>query len=159
MLDKWWKGLIIFILGMLTFAIGSYLVNTFHLFQRPAEGQTIEDWEQICLWQDGDGVQLLVSPKGCFSTSCTEIMQQVGTATVDIQDKAINIQTHFVLNEISGFPLPCADNCSGGGNIIFTLNNLIPDQYKIFYGAEVVGEVDIFSGRQTPRQCFENGMD
>ena len=59
-----------------------------------------------------------------------------------------------MLVKTSRFPLPCADNCLGG-NVQFKLNNLIPNDYEVLFGDEKVGEVNIFSGRPTPKQCFE----
>ena len=150
------KTIIVFVLGMLTFALGAFIVNTFFLPTRPEEGGIIEDWEQICLWQDMDGIYLSVSPKGCYSTTCTQIKQQVGTATLDLQNQEIHLNARFVLLETSRFPLPCAQNCLGGGSVQFKLDQLIPNDYTLWFLDQKVGEVNIFSGRTTPRQCFKN---
>ena len=40
--------ILVFILGMVTFAIGSWFSSTFIFFQRPVKDGMIEDWDQIC---------------------------------------------------------------------------------------------------------------
>lgn len=150
------KNILLFILGMMTFAIGSYIVTTFFTMERPLRDGMIEDWEQICIWSDVDGQHVAVSPKGCYSTSCTRPKLQTGTAIVDIQNQKIQIETRFVLVKASRFPLPCTDNCNGGGTVQFRLDPLVPNDYAVWYGEEKVGDLMIFSGKPTPRQCFEN---
>jgi hypothetical protein len=148
------KKIFIFILGMLTFAVGFWILSTFIFVERPDKDGIIEDWDQICLWQDLDGIYIAISPKGCFSTTCTNPKLQASTAIVDLQNQKIQLDAHFVLIKTSRFPLPCAENCQGG-NVQFKLNNLIPNDYEVLFGNEKVGEVNIFSGRPTPKQCFE----
>jgi hypothetical protein len=97
-----------------------------------------------------------VSPKGCFSTTCTRPTLQAGTAIFDRQERLIRLETRFVLVETSRFPLPCIENCAGGGTVQFKLGNLIPNDYEVWFREKKVGELKIFSGRPTPRQCFEN---
>ena len=147
--------IIFFILGMLTFAIGSWFLSTFIFVERPVKEGIIEDWDQICLWQDTDGIYIVISPKGCYSSTCTRTQLQTSTAIVDLQNQEIQLDARFVLTNTSRFPLPCADNCLGG-NTQFKLDNLIPNDYEVTFRSEKVGEVKIFSGRTTPRQCFEN---
>lgn len=150
------KDIFIFVLGMLTFALAAFIANTFFLAARPEKDGIIEDWGQICFWPDVDGLYVSVSPKGCYSTSCTRPKLQTGTAIVDVQSRRIQLEARSVLVETSRFPLPCVDNCSGGGNVQFKLDPLIPNDYEVWFGDLKVGVVNIFSGRTTPRQCFEN---
>ncbi len=49
------KNILVFVLGMLTFAIGAWLGSTFLLPERPIKDGMIEDWDQICFWPDADG--------------------------------------------------------------------------------------------------------
>lgn len=153
------KTAIVFILGMLTFAVGAFMTKSFILVERPEKSGIIEDWEQICLWQDVDGIYLTVSPRGCYSTTCTRIKQQTGTATIDIQNQDIRLETRFVLLETSRFPLPCTENCSGGGTVLFKSDQLIPNDYTVWFVDQKVGDIKIYSGRPTPRQCFENAPE
>lgn len=152
------KFAIIFILGMLTFAVGSFLLSTFIIVDRPTKDGIIEDWEQICFWPDVDGLYASISPKGCYSTSCTSPKLQAGTAIVDVQNQKIQLEARFILVTTSRFPLPCIDNCLGGGVVQFKLEPLLPNDYEVWFGNEKVGELMIFSGRPTPRQCFENSL-
>ena len=156
MLLKRGRSIFVFILGMLTFAVGYFLVSTFIIVERPTKNGIIEDWGQICFWPDTDGLYASVSPKGCYSTSCTRPKLQTGTAVVDVQNSKIQLETRFVLIKASRFPLPCIDNCQGGGIIQFKLDPLIPNDYEVWFGEEQVGDLMIFSGRPTPRQCFDN---
>ena len=116
----------------------------------------IEEWERICFWPDTDGITAAVSPKGCYSTSCTRPKLQTGTAIVDKQAYKIHIKTRFVLVDTSRFPLPCSENCAGGGTVQLKLGDLIPNDYEVWFRDKKVGEIMIFSGKPTPRQCLEN---
>jgi len=143
-----------FILGMLTFAIGAWVVSTFFPIERPARSGIIEDWDQICLRQEQDGIYVAISPKGCYSTSCTSPRLQTSTAIVDLQNQKIQLDARFVLAKTSRFPLPCIENCLGG-NLQFKIDGLVPNDYLVWFRDDQVGEVKIFSGRPTPEQCFE----
>jgi hypothetical protein len=153
------KHILIFTFGMVTFALGSFIVSTFVFVKRPTPTGMIEDWERICFWPDVDGIYAAVSPKGCYSTTCTIPKLQAGTAIVDTQAYRIELETRFVLEETSRFPLPCIENCAGGGHVTFVLGHLIPNDYDVWFRGEKVGELMIYSGRPTPRQCFENTAD
>lgn len=144
----------IFILGMLTFAVGSWLLSTFIFVERPVKNGVIEDWDQICFRQDQDGIYVTISPKGCYSTSCTSPKLQASTAVIDLQNQKIQLDARFVLVKTSRFPLPCAENCLGG-DVQFKLDQLIPNDYEVWFRQDKVGEVKIFSGRPTPLQCFK----
>ena len=148
------RTILVFILGMLTFAVGYFIATTFIFVERPTQDGIIEDWDQICFWQDVDGLYLAISPKGCYSTSCTRSKLQTGSAVVDLQHQEIQIDAHFVLLRTSRFPLPCIDNCFGGA-FQFKLQNLIPNEYEVWFKDEKAGDLMIFSGRPTPRQCFK----
>ena len=150
------KNVLVFVLGMLTFAVGSFIVTTFFIVERPTKDGIIEDWGQICILPGERGIVAAVSPKGCYSTSCTRPKLQAGTATVDVRQRKIQLETRFVLVEASRFPLPCIDNCAGGGSVQFKLGDLIPNDYEVWFRDEKVGEFMVFSDRPTPRQCFEN---
>jgi hypothetical protein len=146
----------VFILGMVTFAVGWFIVDTFVFVERPSMDGIIEDWERICFWPEEDGIHAAVSPKGCYSTTCTAPKLRTGTAVVDIWDYTIQFETRFVLVEESRYPLPCIENCAGGGTVRFHLGALVPNVYDVGFRGEKVGELHINSGIPTPRQCLEN---
>jgi hypothetical protein len=152
------KNIFVFILGMITFALGSFIVTTFWKPEKPVQDGIIEDWGQICFWPDVDGLYASISPKGCYSTTCTSPKLQSGTAIVDVQNRKIQLEAHFVLVKTSRFPLPCTDNCNGGGTVQFKLEPLLPENYEVWFKNEQVGKLMIFSGRPTPRQCYENTL-
>ena len=148
------KNILVFILGMLTFAIGSWFLSTFIFVERPVKDSIIEDWDQICFWQDRDGIYATISPQGCYSFSCTRTQLQTSSAVIDLQNQKIQIDGRFVLAKTSRFPLPCSENCLGG-NVQFKIDGLIPNDYEVWFKDEKVGDLKIFSGRPTPKQCFE----
>ena len=149
------KNILVFILGMLTFAVGSLIVNTFLIVERPFRDGIVEDWDRICFWPDVDGLYLAISPRGCYSTTCTSAKLQTSTAVVDLQNQKIQLEARFVLAKTSRFPLPCIENCSGG-TVQFKLDQLIPNDYEVWFRDKRVGDLKIFSGRPAPPQCFEN---
>jgi hypothetical protein len=153
------KNISLFVLGMLTFAVGSFIVSTFILVERPQQGGIIQDWGQICFTPAEGGISSTVTPKGCFSTTCTKPVLQAGTAVVDSREYKIMLDTNFVIAETSRFPLPCTENCAGGGSLNFDLGPLIPNDYQVWFRDQEVGQLLVFSGRPTPRQCFENPGD
>lgn len=91
------KIISVFILGMLTFAVGYFVVTTFILVERPSPEGIIEDWERICFWPDECGIFTAMSPKGCYSSTCKRPILQAGTAIVDKQAYKIQLETRFVL--------------------------------------------------------------
>lgn len=151
-----WRSILIFILGMLTFAVGWFIVSTFIIVERPSPEGIVEDWGQICFWPHEGDMYATISPKGCYSPTCTRPTLQEGTAILDKQDYSIEMETRFVIAETSRFPLPCVENCAGGGSVNFNLGALIPNAYEVRFRGEKVGEMNVYSGRPTPRQCFEN---
>ena len=150
------KNILVFALGMLTFALAAFIVNIFWFPARPEKDGIVEDWEQICIWQDVDGIYLTVSPRGCYSTTCTQIKQQTGTAVLNPQKREIHLVAQSVLLDSSSFPFPCAKNCFGGGWVQFKFEHIISGNYILWFLEQKVGKVTIFSDRTTPHQCFEN---
>ncbi len=152
-----WILIIVFFLGMLTFAVGFFLVSVFGVSRRPTPAGIVEDFGSICFWYDDQGsMQASVSPKGCFSTTCTRQVSQAGSTVINQDQFQIYIKSRFVLAETSRFPLPCTENCSGGGTVYFDLGSLQVGQYEVWYEEEIAGELNVYSGLPTPRQCIDN---
>jgi hypothetical protein len=149
------KIISIFVFGMLTFAVGFFFVRTFVFVRHPEPVDMIEDWKEICFWPDKKGIEVAISPKGCYSTTCTRPQYQAGTAIVDVQRQRIRLETRFVLVKTSRFPLPCIENCAGGGTVQLLLGPLMPNIYEVWFRDEKVGQLNIYSGRVTPRQCIK----
>ena len=156
MKSKGWKSILVFFLGMLTFAVGWFIVSTFIFVERPSPEGIVEDWGQICFWAHEGDMYATVSPQGCYSPTCTRPTLEVGTAVVHRGDYRIELETRFVIVETSRFLLPCVEDCAGGGQVNFNLGALIPNVYQVWFRDEKVGEMNVYSGRPTPRQCFEN---
>lgn len=157
MKQVWWKYLLVFFLGMFVLILGYILTTIFGGFRRPTQSGIIEDYQAICFWYDDVGsMQASVSPSGCYSTTCTRQVSKEGSVVVDQDNFRISIDTQFVLADTSRFPLPCTDNCSGGGTVNFDIGALQVGQYEVWYADEKAGELRIYSGFPTPRQCFES---
>jgi hypothetical protein len=151
------KNIICFVIGMLTFGVAVILYSIFIGVKTPEPGVTVENQGEICFWVDENGDMIAsVSPEGCFSTTCTRQVQKVGKAVIDDRDFGLRFETRFVLAEASRFPLPCTDNCSGGGRIDFDLGLLEVGDYLVWHGEEKIGTLMVFSGLPTPKQCFPN---
>ena len=151
------KNIGIFVLGMLVFGIGMLLYSVFVGLKRPEPGLSVVNRGEICFRIDEQGDMLAsVVPDGCYSTTCTRQVQQVGKVMLDRRGFEIKFETRFVLAETSRFPFPCIENCAGGGRIDFNLGMLDVGDYSLWHGEEEVGELMIFSGRPTPPQCFSN---
>ena len=151
------KYILVFFLGMFILILGYSLITIFGGFRRPTPSGIIEDYQEICFWYDDLGsMQASVSPQGCYSTTCTRQVSREGSALVDQDEFRISIDARFVLAEASRFPLPCTDNCSGGGTVNFNLGQLRVGQYQIWFDDGFVGEINVYSGLPTPRQCIDN---
>lgn len=149
------KTVIVFVLGMLTFAVGAVLYTVFLNPRRPEPPITVENRGEICFWIDDEGDMIAsVSPEGCFSPGCTHQAQKVGRVIVDKWNFKLSFETTFVLTETSRFPFPCIDDCSGGGTINFNLGMLDVGDYSVWLGNENIGKLMVFSGLPTPRQCL-----
>jgi hypothetical protein len=149
------KNIICFVVGMLTFGVVAILYSIFIGVKTPEPGIIVENRGEICFRVDENGNMIAsVSPEGCFSTTCTRQVQQVGKVVIDDRDFELRFETRFVLAEASRFPLPCIDNCSGGGRIDFNLGMLEVGDYFVWHGEERVGKLMVFSGLPTPQQCF-----
>ena len=149
------KHVIVFMLGMLTFAIFMLVYSLFGKARRPEPLLVVENHGEICFQVDDHGDMIAsVSPEGCFSTSCTRQVQTTGKVMVDRRDFEIRFETRFMLAETSRFPFPCIENCMGGGTIDFNLGVLEVGDHLLWLGDVSLGKLKVFSGLPTPRQCF-----
>ena len=145
----------IFSLGMLVCAAGMLIYSLFVKVRRPEPVVSIENRGEICFQVDDHGDMIAsVAPEGCFSTTCTRQIQRVGKAVVDSRGFEIRFETRFLLAETSSFPLPCVENCMGGGTIEFNLGMLEVGDHDVWHGNEYLGKLKVFSGLPTPPQCF-----
>ena len=149
------KTILVFILGMLIFAVGAVLYTVFLNPRRPEPPIIVENLGEICFWVDDVGDMIAsVSPEGCFSPGCTQQVQKVGRVVVDRWNFELHFETRFVLAETSRFPFPCIDECVGGGTINLHLGMLDVGDYSVRLGDENIGKLMVFSGLPTPRQCL-----
>jgi hypothetical protein len=62
-------------------------------------------------------------------------------------------EASWILDETSGFPFGCTEDCMGGGTLDFYLDEIKVGEWRVFFGDEEVGSVIIPSGRFIERQC------
>lgn len=133
------KGITGFVLGMLTFGVIVVLYSIISGMKGPDPGIIVENQGEICFRVEEDGDMIAsVSPGGCFSTTCTRQVQQVGKVMIDHHDFELKFETRFVLAETSRFPLPCIHNCSGGGMIDFNLGLMEVGDYEQLPGKPAI---------------------
>ena len=58
------KTIFVFVLGMVTFAVGYFIVKPFVIVERPTINGLIQDWERICFWLDDGAFTLMFLQKG-----------------------------------------------------------------------------------------------
>ena len=152
-----WRSVWIFLLGMLTFAVGYFVFNVTVGLRRPTQAGIVEDYGSICFWYGERGnMQVSITPQGCYSTTCTRQVSQTGRAVIEQDQFQIHLESSFVLAENSRFLLPCIENCSGGGTVNLDLGELRVGKYEVWFRNELAGDLNVFSGLPTPRQCLEN---
>lgn len=122
----------------------------------PKEAITVENAGQICLEMAHLEVKGHFTPQGCFSSSCTQPLEQYIDVRVLLQEKKICFMTHFVLFDPNG-PEPhlCTDDCNGAGSFYFDIGNVDSGTYSIWLGESNLGTVIIpFDSVQTQDTCF-----
>jgi hypothetical protein len=85
-------------------------------------------------------------PEGCYSSSCTRILEQTAHATWNEQAREIHIESRFVLLDTTvRFPEPrtCNADCGGGGEVSLVLEGLKGNSYRVVLGATTLGVLQL----------------
>lgn len=85
-------------------------------------------------------LQGIIQPQGCYSSSCTDQIQQVGAVTISDQNK-IQIQSRFVIARNGG--LICTADCGGGGYVEFDIDQIEQGIYSVWLGEMKLGDIEI----------------
>lgn len=83
-------------------------------------------------------------PSGCYSSSCTQIIEQGVTPLVNEEEATLRIDSRFVLLDTHVFspePKVCTADCEGGGVALVVFEHLLGTQYRVMLGAESVGDL------------------
>lgn len=82
----------------------------------------------------GQPVTFQVIPRGCFSSSCTKVVE-AGCKVVSQQGTGLRLETHACLEPV-GSDLPCTPDCSGGGFVTCpSLGPLAAGTYTVAAGS------------------------
>jgi len=134
-----------------------------------SEKITIEDKGIICFQkiQPSDNkitVYISTHPDdGCFSSSCTEVVERKGDMQVNEQDLSIHFYSRFVVRPIGYDELTpetpgevpvCTTDCGGAGFIWFEIEALPEGVYSIWLGENRVGDLEVPID-PTKLTCFE----
>lgn len=85
-------------------------------------------------------------PTGCYSSSCTRILEQAANVTWNEQTGEIHIESRFVLLDTTvrfAEPQTCNADCNGGGEVSLVLEDLKGDSYRVVLGTATLGVVQV----------------
>lgn len=99
------------------------------------------------MFRDPDNLHRLQGrfrPKGCFSTSCTQFIEQSLDVELNAHQSAIRVNTNFVLADPNGpDPRLCTADCGGADYVYFSIEDAITGTYSVWLGETELGELDI----------------
>lgn len=111
----------------------------------PKPPKIVENSGQVCFYTyrgDSGTLEGKFYPRGCYSSSCTRVLEQNATATADERAHTIHLKSRFVLLDTTVYfpePRSCSADCNGGGEVSLVLQQLTGERYEVFLGAETLG--------------------
>jgi len=120
-------------------------------------------WQQTGNWIEitkGSELAATISP-GCFSSSCTEIMEQTGAIRIDQASQAFYFQSRFRFladlgSDNAGRQVrACTADCGGGGSLMFNRIYFNEGVYSIWWGNKMVGKITVPSNATQSERCFQ----
>ncbi|MBN1992989.1 MAG: hypothetical protein JW953_09825 [Anaerolineae bacterium] len=111
----------------------------------PKDGvRIVENSGRICFESDTNAIYL---PKGCYSSSCTRVVQQFGDVRVDEEAFTIHFNTKLVtIDPLENFWMrshPCTTDCIDVGVMEFYLAAMASGTYSIWLGEKKIGELNV----------------
>ncbi len=115
---------------------------------------------KVCFQRGSTDQDLEISfSPGCYSGSCTRVLEKSGRVSVDSDRTIIQFYTRFALHNLDFPPgtRRCTADCGGGGSLNFNLQNIEPGLYTVKFGSRSVGALEM-PLRVSPDQyvCFNN---
>ncbi len=138
----------------------------------PLANKVVENAGELCFqppWQQtgafvaitkGSELAATISP-GCFSSSCTEVVEQTGVMRIDQVRHAFYFQSRFRLLADLGMDnsgqqvRTCTMDCGGGGSLVFNRIYFNEGIYSIWWGDKKVGEMSVPSTAPQSERCFQ----
>ena len=122
------------------------------LLASPSYSQLLVNKAHICF--DNKGARGLISghvaPIGCFSSSCTRVVERHVTLGVNADTGVITVETRIHLKHTGA--KVCTRDCGGGGRSTFDYRFFPPRVYKVMLGGKHVGDLDL--RQKVVRRCF-----
>lgn len=109
-----------------------------------AGSRVVENTGFVCfkkMSQDSKSIYVDVRPPGCYSSSCTEVLEQSGDMAVDEKNRVIRFHSRFEFRDISNVVETCTADCGGAGRLRFEVEALSPGEYEIWLGEERLGSL------------------
>jgi hypothetical protein len=124
----------------------------------PENTVVIENEGQLCFSRCNPCLDLQAKfrPSGCFSSSCTEVLDRSVSGSVDAVSSVIQVDARFVLLLPEGSPRLCTADCGGAGSVTTHLGEVIEGTYSIWLGSERLGELIVPAQPDGAWECFEN---
>ncbi len=99
------------------------------------------------------------APGGCWSSSCTEVLEQSGGVQFDVPASRIQVSSRFLVRHIPGAldgTVGCTTDCSGAGRLAFEPGSLPDGRYSVWHGENEIGTLELgTNGMPRYEQCFQ----
>lgn len=107
--------------------------------------RTIENEGEVCIQPcvNCTNVTATFRPAGCFSSSCYRPIEQRASVRIEEPQHAIRLDTRFVVVRSAPLEAYCTMDCSGAGQVEFSIGDLEEATYSIWLGQHKVGELSV----------------
>jgi hypothetical protein len=118
----------------------------------------IENEGQICFLRCKPCLDLQAEfrPRGCFSSSCTEVQEHSVTGRVDAVSSVIQVDARFVVLTKAGSYPRCTEDCGGAGSATVHFGEVREGTYSVWLGREKVGELVVPVQPKAMWACYGN---
>ncbi len=118
----------------------------------------IEDEGEVCIQPHGEfAITAIIYPKGCFSSSCTVVLEKSGDMKVDQGNRTIRFHSRFVgtydMGDKSTIRV-CSGDCGGLRSVTCELTYLSQGTYTIFLGDKELGQLMVPIRIPEQGKCF-----
>jgi hypothetical protein len=104
-----------------------------------------DDKGQVCFQRSPLGssaIKASISGVGCFSSSCTEVLERKGDVKIDAANLALKFSSRFVVRPIHERRL-CTADCGGAGIVWLDIETLPAGVYSVWLGKQQVGTLSV----------------
>ena len=122
---------------------------TAQITRTPRQPLLVIDAGEVCFYAFNEVSRVLAGefkPRGCYSSSCTQVLEQDVRASVDDGSRTLRFKSRFVLLDTTVTTpeaIPCTADCDGGGRIPFLIGGVTGEKYSVLLGEESLGELTV----------------